>query len=655
MRFLEWTRRRAKPLIALSLCGTVLSLTIRPGPGSEERRVMAARFHFTEFELDDFLAVPRAETRRVHPDLAHIAGWISSVGAALALSDLDHDGLANDLCYVDTRTDLVVVRPVPGTGARYPEFALRPEGLAYDARTMAPMGCVPADLNEDGRMDLVVYYWGRTPVAFLGNGEPSEGTPLWLSEQSFVARALVPTEERWFTNALTVADVDGDGHLDLLVGNYFPDGARVLDVDSDERQEMQDSMSRAYNGGRNRILRWTGARAGRDPGVSFEECGFGLSDRLACMWTLALGAADLDGDLRPEIYVANDFGPDQLFHNRSQPGRVELALVHAVRGFTTPRSKVLGGDSFKGMGVDFADLNGDGLFDIHVGNISTEFGLLESNLLFLSTGDTPAFGRGEAPYVERSEDLGLARSGWTWDVRFGDFDNDGVDEVLHATGFMRGEHDRWPELHEAAMGNDQLLSLPTFWHRFATGDELNGRDLGPFFVRGSDGHYFDLAREIGLGSPGVSRAIATADVDADGRLDFAVGHQWEPSRYFHNGASDAGDFLGLHLRLAQSGNSGSALRIQDGPPPPGHRSRPAIGAVVRVRLPDGRRTMAQVDGGNGHSGVRAPELHFGLGVIPAGSEVEVEIAWRSADGSVCEHRLRMAPGWHTVWLMGGAE
>lgn len=643
----EAVRQRARPAAALALCLVAWGLAVPREPGADERRALASRFAFREHLLDAFPELPRAYTRRVHPSLEHIAGWISSVGAAMALSDLDQDGLPNDLCYVDPRIDSVIVAPVPGTPQRYEAFALRPDASSRDATT-APMGCVPVDLDEDGWMDVVVYYWGRTPVVFLNKGTPIRRAALDLGPASFVSRTLVPGDERWFTNALCATDLDGDGHLDLVVGNYFPDGARVLDPDGDRPQEMQESMSRAYNGGENRILRWAGARAGAEPDVEMEEVPFSLPERERTMWTLALGTADLDGDARPELYVANDFGPDQLFHNRSEPGRIELALVHGRRSFTIPRSKVLGRDSFKGMGVDFADLNGDGWFDIHVGNITTEFGLEESGLLFLSTGETTAFAEGRAPYVEGSEVLGLARSGWTWDVRFGDFDNDGTPEVLHATGFLRGAENRWPELHEAAMGNDQLLRYPRMWHRFAEGDDLSGHSHDYFFVRRSGGGFVDLAREVGLAAPSVSRAIATADVDADGRLDYAVGRQWEASAFFHNEAPAPGAFLGLHLLFPAAAQEEPVL-VAPGPPPPGQRSRPAVGAVARIRLPDGSRRVAQV-AANGHSGVSAPEIHFGLGSAGENTRIAVEITWRAAGASVERAELELAPGWHTLWL-----
>ncbi len=80
--------------------------------------------------------------------------------------------------------------------------------------------------------------------------------------------------------------------------------------------------------------------------------------------------------------------------------------------------------------------------------------------MFLSTGDPELMKRGIAPYVDQSEPLGLSRSGWGWDAKLADFDNDGVLEALQAVGFVKGQADRWPELQELAMGNDEFLAGP---------------------------------------------------------------------------------------------------------------------------------------------------------------------------------------------------
>ena len=123
-------------------------------------------------------------------------------------------------------------------------------------------------------------------------------------------------------------------------------------------------------------------------------------------------------------------------------------------------------------------------------------------------------------------------------------------EALQAVGFVKGQVDRWPELQELAMGNDELLPDPRSWPRFQPGDDLCGNLHNPFFVQSAGGRYYDVAVEMGLGESHVSRGIAIADVDGDGRLDYAVANQWEPSIFYHNLSPHPGEFMGLRLRLA---------------------------------------------------------------------------------------------------------
>jgi hypothetical protein len=82
-------------------------------------------------------------------------------------------------------------------------------------------------------------------------------------------------------------------------------------------------------------------------------------------------------------------------------------------------------------------------------------------------------------------------------------------------------------------------------------------------------------------------------------------------------------------------------------------SRPAIGAAVEVHLPEGRLLVSQVDGGSGHSGKRAPDIHLGLGHVEAGALLNVDVRWRGADGKLPSRTLQVPPGWHTVWLGAG--
>lgn len=629
----------AKRLVAIVLIVGLFWFTRLPALSATELTHLASRFSFTPLPLPELAGHLHKFVRSVHPSLERHSAWISAVGASVALNDLDGDGLSNDVCYVDTRTDQAIVAPVPGTPKRYEPFGLE-TSLPYDASTMAPMGCLPGDLNEDGLMDILVYYWGRTPIAFLKTA--SEKTSNAVSLSGYIQQEVVPGQELWYTNAATIADLDGDGHNDLIIGNYFQDNAQILNVNATGVESMQHSMTRAYNGGRNRILKWTKATTGDHPAVQFENVEAVFDELTAHGWTLAAGAADLDGDLLPELYFANDFGPDRLLHNRSQPGKLQFALLEGQKTLTTPNSKVLGHDSFKGMGVDFGDLNNDGLLDIYVSNIAAEYALEESHFLFVSTGDTQLMQKGIAPYVDRSEPLGLSRSGWGWETKFGDFDNDGSLEALQATGFAKGKVNRWPELHELAMGNDELLSNPGSWFRFQVGDDLSGHQHNPFFVRASNGRYYDVSKELGLGRPQVTRGIATADVDGDGDLDFAVANQWEASYFYRNESQQPGAFLGLHLL-----RSHPQVRQSIG--------SPAIGSQATVHLLDERQLVAQVDGGNGHSGARSPDLHFGLDQISENTSLQVDLKWRDIEGQVRQESLHLSPGWHTVLLGESAK
>ena len=626
-------KKKFSCLAAILLVAICYPLARAPTLTSTERATLAARFSFKKLPLAEVPSHPPYKfVRQVHPSLERIAAWVSSLGAAATLADLDGDGLPNDLIYVDPRTDLVTVTPVPGTGERYKPFALDSAFWAhgsYDVSTIAPMGTLAGDLNEDGLTDLMVYFWGRTPVLYLRKSGGPAGSER-LSPSDFVSVELVDSGERWYSNAAIQADLDGDGHVDLLIGNYFQDGARVLDAKATGTQVMHAGKAKALNGGHKHIFLWQPATSGTMPTVRYQEIKNVFSDEVARGWTLAMGAADLDGDLLPEVYIANDFGPDRLLHNRSTPGNLKFALLEGRRDFMTPKSCVLGQDSFKGMGVDFGDVNGDGLLDIFVSNIATKFGLTESHFLWLNTGETDKMKQGIAPYVHGSEKLGLARSGFAWEARLADFDNDGVLEAMQACGFIKGKINRWPELQALGTSNDHIVHNPRFWPSFRPGADLSGHDCNPFFVRGADGRYHDVTPALGLAEPMVSRGIAIADVDGDGRLDFVTANQWGPSYFFKNESPNVGTFLGLRLVHA----NGS----------------PAIGAVAGMNLADGRKFVAQVDGGTGHSGRRSLDIHFGLGAWEKSKPLDVELKWRDRSGKVQQMALQVTPGWHTLPL-----
>jgi len=633
-------------LAAVVLALICYPLSRLPTLSLSETSALAARFHFQKFSLPEISHPPPYKlVRKVHHSLERISAWISSLGAAATLADLDGDELPNDVIYVDPRTDLCTIAPVPGTGERYAPFTLNSpfwsQNTNYDLAALAPMGTVAGDFNEDGRIDVLVYFWGRTPVLYLqkaaerplGSASGARPTRAPLSLGAFELLELTDSGERWYSTCAVQADLDGDGHIDLLLGNYFQDGARVLDARAGGTVVMHEGKSKALNGGYKHAFLWQNASSGPVPSVHYRESKGVFSEEVARGWTLAIGAADLDGDLLPEIYLANDFGPDRLLHNRSSPGRLNFALLEGKRDLLTPKSCVLGQDSFKGMGVDFGDLNGDGLFDIYVSNIATRFGLTESHFVWLSTGEPAQMKQGLAPYTHGAEKLGLARSGFAWESRLADFDNDGVLEAMQACGFIQGKINRWPELQALGTSNDQIVHTPRFWPNFRPGADLSGHDWNPFFVRASDGRYHDIAPTLGMSEPSVSRGIAIADVDGDGRLDFVCANQWHPAYFFKNDSPHPGAFLGLRLRQP----SGA----------------PAIGAVATVELAERKHLTGQVDGGTGHSGKRSPEIHFGLGAVDGSKPLAVELKWRDPEGKRHLKNVRLLPGWHTLELESG--
>ena len=634
-------------LFAITVILILYGVSRLPELPDSERATLASSFGFAGVSLYEPAGFEYRTVRQVHPDLAHIIAWLLAFkSSAIAFNDLDGDGLSNDICHVDARIDQVIISPAPDMLERYQPFVLKHPGTLYDMARMAPVGCVPGDMNEDGRMDLLIYYWGRTPIAFLNNGAIS------LTSDSYTPLEILPGDDVWWSSAGVFADFDGDGHIDLLITNYFPDDAVLLGDRAGKLINLNRSLSRAFNGGGTHLFLWEGATAGVKPTVKFRKIEGVFDDDISHAWTLAVGAADLDGDLLPEIYFSNDYGPDRLLHNRSQPGALNFAVLQGEKFFTTPNSKVLGRDSFKGMGVDFGDLNDDGLFDIYVSNIAADYAFHESHFMFLSTGETERMQDGVAPYVDYSEPLGVSRSSWSWESRLADFNNDGVLEAIQATGFLKGEVSRWPELQELGLGNDELSEYPGNWPRFQPGDNLNGHEHNRFFVRSASGRFFDLARDLGIDQLQVTRGIATADVDGDGDLDFAVANQWEPSLFYQNNCPDCGNFLGLHLLLPveRSTSPASAGVIRPGHPGPDTPGRPAIGAIATVQLPNGQRLIGLVDGGNGQAGERSSDLHFGLGHLDPSTQLPVELHWRDGDGHVNQKTIQLTPGWHTLLL-----
>ncbi|MFD6159896.1 CRTAC1 family protein [Nocardia sp. NPDC060256] len=590
--------------------------------------------------------VPMKTVRQVNPAYQNIRSWISSVGASIAINDLVGHGRSDGMCIVDTRTDSVIVTytPTAAPADQFTPFALRPDPLVVDS-TMAPMGCAPGDFTGDGQMDLLVYYWGRTPIIFHHNGNQGQ-----LSAASYAPVEVVPSAspagryngELWNTNAVSIADFDGDGHPDIVFGNYFPNSA-VLDPNGHPDVVMNDSMSNAKNAAGDRVYRWSGNDAAGLPTYVEEKQAIPYAD--ATGWTLALGAGDLTGDLIPELYIGNDFGHDHLLFNQSTPGAIRFTTATGDRTWTDPKSFVLGNDSFKGMGVDFADLYNRGKFDMLVSNITTPWGIQESNFAWRNDTATPDEMRGElaaghAPFSQQAQQLGLAWSGWGWDIKSADLRNSGTLDVLQTTGFVKGSGDnRWPWLQELATSNDVLVHDPTSWPRVTPGDDIAGGHTMALYAKGDNGKYVNITDQVGTNAPIPTRGVALADTTGTGTLDFAVARQWGPPAFFANRSPGLGNPLELSLyRPAEQSRGGPGAVI----------GQPAYNATVTLHTADGRTMHSQLDGGSGHGGKRSFDVHFGLGT--ATGPVTAEINWID-NGGVRQHQaVQLTPGTHALML-----
>lgn len=631
----SWPRRHTARVVALALLVAVFYLQQLPAVSADGLARVAARYEFSPLAIAMPAELPMQTIRPTNQAYHRVTAWVSSVGASIAMTDLGGDGLTDDLCITDPRVDETVVTPTPtGRVDRYRPFVLDAGPLPIDD-TMAPMGCVPGDFNDDGRMDLLVYYWGRTPIIFLASQADGSLSPDAFEPIEMVAGVSADgryTGPLWNTNTVAVSDFDGDGYEDIFVGNFWPHSP-VLDDTVSGGVQMPSSLSYALNGGESYIYR----RVGGHP-VRYELAEGALSSDVANGWALAAAATDLDGDFLPELYIAHDFGLDRLLHNRSTPGNVQFANVRGARSPMVPKSKVVGRDSFKGMGVDLGDLDGDGRYDIFVSNITTSFGIEESNFAFVDTARDDAdlreqLLRGFAPYKDRSAPMGLAWSGWGWDTKLADLDNSGAVEVIQTTGFIKGKVNRWPQLQEMATTNDALLADPEWWPHIQEGDDVGGDQTLALFAGTGSGQFVDVSAPLGLAVPVPTRGIAVGDADGDGRLDFAVARQWDEPIFYQNQSPSAGAYLGLRL-VRETG-------------------APVVDAQVRVTTPDGRTLLGRVDGASGHAGKRSHDVHIGLGELDG--PLQVEIVWRDRGGQVRQQVMQLAPGWHSIQLGGRAE
>ena len=280
------------------------------------------------------------------------------------------------------------------------------------------MDAVFGDYDGDGWADLYLVRWGRDAL-FRNRGD---GTFEDVTTRLFDRRDGSSGMEWANGNAVVFFDYDLDGRLDVYVGNYF------MPVDLwhlENTLVMHESFETARNGGPN-FLFHQGAD-GRFREVAGE---LGLDD---VGWTLAVGSADIDNDGWPDVYCADDFGPDQLYLN-DRDGTFRECHSSRPSGY----------DTKKGMNVDFGDFNNDGWLDIFVANITTAEYLQEGDMLWHNNGPGED---GRITLTDISLEAGTYDGGWGWGAKFFDYDNDGDLDLVAANGFISaGEGSYWYDL-----------------------------------------------------------------------------------------------------------------------------------------------------------------------------------------------------------------
>lgn len=281
-------------------------------------------------------------------------------------------------------------------------------GLGLVDAGVAP---VAVDYDNDGDLDVFVSAVG--PQILLENRLVPEGK---LAFRDVSVAAGVAVVALGFSAA--AGDVNGDGWRDLYVTSYNHYG-----------QVMPNSWFRATNGTPNLLFINQGNGRFRE-----QAARWGVDDR---RWSYAAAFADVNGDGRQDLYVANDFGENGLFINRGNRFEDEARQ----RGVLDPGY---------GMGVSFGDYNNDGQLDLHVTNMSSTAGnrILarlfpeekpEDNVLKkLAAGNSLFENQGDGYFRDVTAEAGGFSGGWAWGGGFLDFDNDGWEDLFTPNGFISG-------------------------------------------------------------------------------------------------------------------------------------------------------------------------------------------------------------------------
>jgi len=320
-------------------------------------------------------------------------------------------------------------------------FLHRPDGTADDASELSGADWIDStrsalliDLDNDRRLDLAAAVLGAAVFA-QGGGDGR-----------FAVRESLPTSLD--TMSLAAADHDLDGDLDVYLCSYNRD-----DISRDAGVSVGASEGLVYhdsqNGARNYLFRndIAGPGGGLDRAWRFTdatvETGLDENNR---RFSFAAAWEDYDGDGDPDLYVANDFGRNNLYRNELKPGLPPR--------FTDVAAQAGAEDSASGMGVAWGDYDQDGWMDIYVSNMFSAAGSrithqsrfkadateeVRARLRRFARGNTLLRNRGDGTFDDVSEAARVTMGRWAWSSNFIDWNNDGWEDLLVSNGYVTTE------------------------------------------------------------------------------------------------------------------------------------------------------------------------------------------------------------------------
>jgi len=570
---LQPSQRRFVVIVAFAAAVAAVVFLDRRGSGGDQGA--PAGLHMTEVAhqsgIDFTHRAPILDSK-----IANIAPHVGALGACVSVADVDNDGWP-DLYFTTSQfgaDNALYLNQHDGTFRDV--AATAGVGSLNRAGEGVSMGAVWGDYDNDGFEDLLVYKWGYPQLLHnLGHGRFEDVT----------ARAGL---RRWMnSNGAVWLDFDRDGLLDLYITGYFRSDIDFWNLRS--TRIMQHSWEFASNGGKNLLFRNLG-------NGHFED----VTDAMgvgSTRWTLAAAAADFNDDGWPDLYLANDYGPEELFLNR-EGKRFELA--HAG----------LQDDSKSGMAVAVGDVYNRGRLDVFVTNISERGFLFQGNNLRIN------FLKELGRFNEIATGA-VADAGWAWGAQFGDLNNDGWLDLVVVNGFISADsgRDYWYAMSKVAGAQGRIFEDAKNWPAIGTAS-LSGYERSRVLLNrgreGLGGGFVDVAEEAGVTDRLDGRGVALADLFNVGTLDVVIANEKGKALLYRNGAHP-GHWVEFKLIGTRS-------------------NRSAIGAEVTVAF-GGIPQRQVVDGGVGFCSQNDRRLHFGLGDERPG---RVTIRWPSGTAQVLE-------------------